>query len=290
MAEYVLPTPTSDHLKHRNLGQLTYVERVADSPGIHVFFHGLGLDATDYQEYLETHGTHGVAVSLAGYAPGRPAPLPPVPVERHVSMVADLVTRLSRDNPGKRITLVGFSLGADLALQLAEHWATAPGSAGLPLAGVLLLDPNVNQSTMTLSKIFAAADQHDPTAAFQSVVGLAGSLDGFRSLCTYALKVASKDFAQVQRMARDMLDYWEATGYEQFGRRLARLADLSDAVNVVLSADYETHLTGMREALRRNSANAPRVSFDVTSLDHFGLIEPDFLAPELKALSDGRVA
>ncbi|MFD6422432.1 alpha/beta fold hydrolase [Streptomyces sp. NPDC060198] len=263
------------------------MERLSDSATVNVFFHGLGLDATDYQEYLETHDIHGVAVSLAGYAPGHPEPLPPVPVERHVEMVAGLIAKLHHDHPGKRITLVGFSLGADLVLQLAEHWAATPGTPELPLAGVLLLDPNVNQSTMTLSKILAAADRDDPTQAFQNVIGLAGNLDAFRALCAYALKVTSKDFAQVQQMAQDMMRYWQPSGYGQFGRRISRVADIADAVSIVLSADYEKHLSGMRAALRDQRTDATHVSFDVTSLDHFDLIEADFLSPELKSLACG---
>lgn len=275
--------PFSGHLVHEKFGQLTYLERVADSSVINVFFHGLGLDATDYQEYLETHETHGIAVSLAGYAPGNP--LPPVPVNEHVEMVAGLVEQVSRKHPLKRIILIGFSLGADLVLQLAERWTADSGSRRPPVAGVLLLDPNVNQSTMTISRLFAEADHGDPTDALKELVSLARDQDVFRSLCNYALKVTSKDFGQVHQMATDMIHYWDPTGYDQFGARVTQVAEVADVVNIVFSADYEEHLAGMRNALRRHGPHVTNVSLSLTGMDHFDLIENDSLSRELKAIS-----
>lgn len=277
----VLP---SDPLTNKSFGQLTYLERVADSRTVSVFLHGLGLDATDYQEYLEAHDTHGIAVNLAGYAPRSSGHLPPVPVSRHVEMVADLVERVGRDYPDKRIVLVGFSLGADLVLQLAEHWTAAPGRWRPSLSGALLLDPNANRSTMTISRLFAAADRGDPLSALKKLVDLAPDLDGFRALCTYANRIATKDFGQVHQLADDMIRYWDPAGYDQFGVRVSRVAEIADAVSVVLSADYREHLPGMQAAVRRHGAGETKVAFNITERDHFGLIEHTVLSRELTSV------
>lgn len=271
-------------LTYKSFGQLSYLERVADSPTVTVFFHGLGLDATDYQGYLESHETHGIAVNLAGYAPRATDHLSPVPVRQHVEMVADLVRRIARDQPEKRIVLAGFSLGADLVLQLAEHWMSSPGEWRPPLQGALLLDPNVNRSTMTISRLFAAADRRDPLPALKKLVELAPDLDGFRSLCTYASRIAAKDFGQVRQLADDMMHYWEPAGYDQFGARVARVVEIADSVNIVLSADYQEHLSGMESAVQGQGADTARVSFHITELDHFGLIGPTVLQRQLKSL------
>ncbi|HEY8979509.1 MAG TPA: alpha/beta fold hydrolase [Streptomyces sp.] len=275
----------SDHVAHKSFGQLTYLERVADSPGISVFFHGLGLDATDYLEYLETHETHGIAVSLAGYAPGEAEPLPPVPVGRHVEMVADLVARIGRENPDKHIDLIGFSLGADLVLQLAEWWTADPRRTHPRISGALLLDPNVNHSTMTISRLFASADRRDPTPAMKKLVGLAPDLDVLRSLCGYVMKISTKDFSHVHRLANDMVNYWNPAGYDQFGSRVARVVDIADVVSIALSADYQGHLEGMRNAVRSKASRPDDVVFNITGLDHFGLIENGFLSREMKSIS-----
>ncbi len=284
VTDFMTTVPLPDRLAHEKFGQLTYLERVADSPTVSLFFHGLGLDATDYQEYLETHDTHGIAVSLAGYAPGNADPLPPVPVGRHVEMVADFVEWIGHENPHKRIILIGFSLGADLVLQLAEHWTAVPGRRHPRIAGVLLLDPNVNQSTMTISRLFASADRRDPTSALKELVGLANDQAVFRSLCSYALKITSKDFGQVHQLATDMIHYWDPAGYDQFGARVTRVAEVTDVVKVVLSADYEEHLDGMRNAVRHHGLNLANVELDITGLGHFDLIENDFLSRKLKSI------
>ncbi|MDT0405656.1 alpha/beta fold hydrolase [Streptomyces edwardsiae] len=287
MADPVKTLLSSDRLANRHFRQLTYLERVADSRTLSVFFHGLGLDATDYQEYLELHDTHAVAVNLAGYAPRATGHLPPVPVNRHVEMVAELVERIGRQNPGKRILLVGFSLGADLVLQLAEHWTGALAHRQPDLAGALLLDPNVNRSTMTISRLFAAADHRDPLPALKKLVDLAPDLDGFRTLCSYASRIASKDFGQVHQLADDMMSYWDAAGYDQFGARVSAVAKMAGKVNIVLSADYEEHLPEMRAAARRHGCTTDQVHFNITELDHFGLIGQTVLSRELESLGRG---
>ncbi|GAQ50400.1 alpha/beta hydrolase family protein [Streptomyces acidiscabies] len=278
------PVSPSRHLLHKHFGQLTYLERVADTGRITMFFHGLGLDATDYQEYLETHDTHGIAVSLAGYTPGDTGRLPPVSAGRQVEMVAGLIDEIGSENPGKQIDLVGFSLGADLVLQLAERWTADPRRPRPRIFGAFLLDPNVNHSTMTISRLFAAADQRDPAPALKQLLGLARNHDVRRSLREYADKISSKDFSQIQQLANDMIHYWNPAGYEQFGARVARVADIAKSVSIVLSAEYEEHLVRMRDAVRRKSSRSDGVVFNITDLDHFGLIENDFLSRELKTI------
>jgi pimeloyl-ACP methyl ester carboxylesterase len=245
---------------------------------------GWAWDATDYQEYLEKQDTHGIAVNLAGYAPRGADRRPPVPVQRHVEMVADLVEQVAQGNPDKRIILVGFSLGADLVLQLAEYWTAMKADRRPSISGALLLDPNVNHSTMTISRLFAAADRSDPLPALKELIGLAPDLDGFRALCTYANKIATKDFSQVHQLADDMIRYWNAAGYDQFGMRVSRVMEIADVVNIVLSADYEEHLPEMRAAVHRTGVPEAKISFGITELDHFGLIEHSVLTRELKSV------
>lgn len=282
------PSLLSDHvIEERKSGQLSYLERKADSDTVTVFFHGLGLDATDYVDYLNRHNRHSIALHLRGYEPARGAevvtPLAPVPLTRHIRMAADFVEQVSRANSGKKVVVVGFSLGADLILQLAEHWA-ARAAGGPRLAAAVLLDPNVNQSTMTISRLFAAGDPHDPVQVFKQLINLAPDKDGFRSLCSYLAKVAPKDFGQLRQLSQDMVTYWDPTGYEQFGARLSKVTRLADQVRLVLSAPYEEHLSAMRAAVRRWGGDA-KVSFDLTELDHFDLIGEETLSRELSRLT-----
>ena len=272
----------SGPLTRASFGQMTFLEHVTDSRTITVFFHGLGLDASDYREYLETHETHAIAVNLAGYAPDGEDRLPPVPVQRHVEMVAQLIEKTGRDKPDKKIILVGFSLGADLVLQLAEHWAATDVDRRPGIEGALMLDPNVNRSTMTISRLFSDADQNNPTDALKDLIGMADNTETLRALCGYASKVATKDFRQIQQMATDMMNYWEPAGYDQFGSRVAHVANLVKKVRIAVSADYEEHMNGMQEAFSEHGLGPEKASIRLTDLGHFGLIGNEFLSEELR--------
>ncbi|MBT2406562.1 hypothetical protein J7I97_11575 [Streptomyces sp. ISL-87] len=258
---------------------LRYLERKANSDTLTVFFHGLGLDATDYLGYLRRHDSHSIALNLRGYEPDGADGLPPVRLAAHIRMAAAFVEEVSRENADKKVLLVGFSLGADLILQLAEHWQSR-GLAAPPIHAAVLLDPNVNQSTMTISRLFAEADPHDPVPAFKRLVNLAPDKDGFRSLCHYLAKVAPKDFGQLSQLSRDMITYWGPTGYDQFGTRLHNVTQVADHVRLVLSAAYREHLPAMDAAVRR-CGDGDRISVELTQLDHFDLIGEETLAREL---------
>lgn len=242
-----------------------------------IFLHGLGLDADDYRDYLSQHDEHhSIAITLLGFDARKSVPGRPISLSDHVRMVAELICELNVKNPGKRIHLVGFSLGADLILRLAEHWRANTSSAP-PIAATLLLDPNVNQSTMTISKVFAEADREDPLSVFKKLICLSADLELFRTLCSYLLKISKKDFAQLWHLSRDMLDYWDPDGYAQIGARLATLAGISGEVRVVLSAPYTEHLAFLQGAVRHE----PRISLEITELGHFDLISEDSLSRRL---------
>ncbi|MEO3890443.1 alpha/beta hydrolase [Nonomuraea sp. B5E05] len=245
-----------------------------------IFLHGLGLDADDYRDYLEHHDEHhSIAITLFGFEARTSVSGRPISLSDHVRMVAELISELNVKNPGKRIHLVGFSLGADLILRLAEHWRADPSSAP-PIAETLLLDPNVNQSTMTISKLFAEADRADPLSVFKELICLSADLELFRTLCSYLLKISKKDFAQLWQLSRDMLDYWDPDGYTQIGARLATLAGVSGEVRVVLSAPYTEHRASLEKAIRHE----PRISVELTDLGHFDLISEDSLSRQLHSV------
>ncbi|MBM9504500.1 alpha/beta fold hydrolase [Actinacidiphila acididurans] len=269
----------AEHVDRRQSDGLSYLERRADSATLTFLFHGLGLDATDYLGYLNGHSSHSIAVNLRGYEPEAAAGAAPVPLGDHVAMVADFVEHVSRRNADKSVVLVGFSLGADLVLQLAEHWRR-PGGRPPRVGATVLLDPNVNRSTMTISRLFAEADPGDPVPAFKQLINLAPDRNGFRALCQYLIKVAPKDFGQVRQLSQDTIRYWEPSGYEQFGARLHNVAEIAGQVRLVLSAPYEEHLPAMRTAIRRHG-DEERVSVRLTPLDHFELIGEETLAGEL---------
>ncbi|MFI6388901.1 alpha/beta fold hydrolase [Nonomuraea sp. NPDC050540] len=267
--------------------RLSYIETSSSAACMVVFLHGLGLDADDYRDYLSMHGEyHGIAITLLGFNAKSSVPVGPVSLSDHVRMVSELICELSAKNPGKGIVLIGFSLGADIVLRLAEQWRLSAQPAPR-ITAALLLDPNVNQSTMTISKLFAEADPANPLVVFKKLINLSTDLELLRTLCAYVLKVSRKDFTQLWQLSRDMLEYWNPDGYTQIGERLVAVAGISDEVRVVLSAPYEEHLPSIRDAVRHE----PRISFELTDLGHFDLIREDSLSRQLTTASivNGRV-
>ena len=228
---------------------LTCYEQKADSKSLAIFLHGLGLDAGDYLGFMSSCRTNTPSPSrcLASTStrcrsrsrcrwPGTPP------------RCSAFLAQTRRRFPDKDLILVGFSLGADMVMRLAEHWKENPSEAP-KLRSVLLLDPNVNHSTMTISRVFAAADPDRPLEAFKNLVSLVPDLLVLEAICAYVLRVARKDFRPIWRLAKDMVDYWESTGYKQIGQRLAGVAQYAEQVRVAFSAPYREKLPMIRKSL-----------------------------------------
>src|SRR5690606_31260763 len=78
LAGSVMTVKHSGVLEHRER-RLFYLERLSDSPTVTVFLHGLGLDASDYRDYLERDTEHHqIALTLKGFDPVEERPDRPV--------------------------------------------------------------------------------------------------------------------------------------------------------------------------------------------------------------------
>jgi pimeloyl-ACP methyl ester carboxylesterase len=259
---------------------VSYLEQRADSRSIVILVHGLGQDGDDYADYLTAvPGQHSVAITLPGFEPDSLPGVPAVSLDDQVRTVAAFLRAIAEENYGKDLVLVGFSLGADIILRLAELNGIA-GTHVPRLSLALLLDPNVNQSTMSISSLFARADPRDPLPAFKQLIALAPDRDWFRDLCRYLVKIVRKDFVQLKRLSQDVLAYWQPDGYDQIGSRLAAVSAMADRMRVVLSGDYAEHVAPMREASRGRGGGA--ITFELTELRHFDLIAEHVLTRELR--------
>lgn len=257
------------------LFDLSYLESVRDSDDLVVFLPGMGLDATDFEPYLTTGDTHAIAVNLVGFDIGLPRRTRALSLDLHVRLVSAFLAHLQSANVGKRLSLAGFSLGADLVLRLGEFWRDQPNES-TALSSVLLLDPNVNHSTMTISTIFARADPHDPVPVLKSVLQMPSDQHELGNVCTYIAKIAKKDFAAISQYAKEFVNYWEPPGrYDLIASRLTNMGKFTEHLRVVLSAAYEPHLETLRRAMGGSDL------FDMTKLDHFDLIAAEQLEQRL---------
>ena len=268
-------------VKTRDHG-LTCYEQKADSKSLAIFLHGLGLDAGDYLGFMDSHPEeHAIALTLPGFDSDENPIAQPVPLAGHAAAVSAFLHQTRRRFPDKDLILVGFSLGADMVMRLAEHWSQNPSEAP-KLRSVLLLDPNVNHSTMTISRVFAEADPDRPLEALKALVSLVPDLLVLEAICAYVLRVARKDFRPIWQLAKDMVDYWESSGYRQIGQRLAGVAQYAEQVRVAFSAPYREKLPMIRESLH-DVLETGRPHLEVLKgVEHFDLIRSDVLAAQLQ--------
>lgn len=261
---------------------LRYLEARRDSEELVIFLHGLGLDADDFRPYMAESRFHCIAITLYGFNAEERADdhYKPISMETHVQLLAYAIAKLSRMYPRKRISLTGFSFGADVLLFLPQFAETYIRE--LPITGTLLLDPNVNQTTTTISSRIAVIDKERPLAELVRLLESTNELAEFRNLCEYVYKITAKNFGQIQRHANEMIAMWNTTNYECFLERLGQLRSSVDRVHLVLSFDYDKHFNAI--ARRAVTHGLTPADLECSRVGHFDLIGPRFLKERLEGL------
>jgi pimeloyl-ACP methyl ester carboxylesterase len=259
---------------------LRYLETKRFSEELVVFLHGLGLDADDFRPYMSESRFHCVALTLYGFNEDERDNdhYRPISLESHVQLVGYALRRIQRRYPHKRITLVGFSFGADMILCLREF---APETLpALRLHRVVLLDPNINNATTTISSRVADVDSDRSLRDLVAILRSAKTSLEFRYLCEYLSKITSKNFAHVRRHAREMSDRYRQRSFGPFLRAVGALAGVTGRIDVVLSLNHEEVFNAVARAAAARGLDMNRLECSRT--DHFDLMGPAFLKQELE--------
>lgn len=254
---------------------LRYLEARRHTDQLVVLLHGLGLDAHDFRPYLVESSQHCVAVTQYGFNTiERAHPhYSPISLESHAHLLCYALQRIHRAYPRKQLCLVGFSFGADMLLYLAEHHPAV--LAGLPVRQTILLDPNINNTTTTISARIAGVSSDTSLRELVSILRTAKTSSEFRYLCAYLSKITSKNFAHVRRFAREMSDRYRDSSLEPVIGRLADLLRITDQVEVVLSLNHESVFNRLVPAAAAAGLDVSQLTCSRT--DHFELITPAFL-------------
>jgi pimeloyl-ACP methyl ester carboxylesterase len=261
---------------------LHYLEAKRDSEELLIFLHGLGLDADDFRPYMAESRYHCVAITLYGFNAEEKFDdhYKPISMVTHVQLVAYAIAKLAGLHPGKKIALVGFSFGADVLLFLprfAESFVR-----DLPINRTLLLDPNVNRTTTTISSRIAIIDSERPLAQLVRLLESADDVGEFRNLCEYVYKITAKNFGQIKRHAKEMIEMWDTEAYELFLDRLGQLRKLTERVHVVLSFDYDRHFNAIARGADTRGLDSS--DLECSRVGHFDLIGPKFLKERLEGI------
>ncbi|WEH43770.1 alpha/beta hydrolase [Streptomyces sp. NBC_01218] len=266
--------------------QLWYIERRTDSPDLVILLHGLGLDADDFRPFMNVARQHTVSLTLFGHnvEESRDDRYRPIGFAAHADLVSGAINNLHRQYPNKRITLVGFSVGCDMIFRLADLWRDHPERQP-KIKATLLLDPNINHSTMIISGKVAHLDADRPLAELKRIAQIPETLVEFQNFCEYLHKISGKDLRQVQRHAADLWEYWEPDGqYGLFFQRIERIMAISDRTRVFFSLHFEQRFNDIVTAARQRNI---RQVFDMRRVDHFDFCRDAFLKEEVRHLVRG---
>ena len=260
--------------------EIHYLERSTESRRLVIFLHGLGLDGDDFRADMNIASQHTVAITLFGFnaSDAHDRRYRPVGLATHSALVNRLIREIQRQNPRKTLTLVGFSLGADMLFRLADLWRDHPESKPR-VSSVVLLDPNINHSTMIVSSGFARMNPDEPIAELKRIAQIPGTLIEFQNFCEYLHKISRKDLAQIQRHAQDFWDYWEPDGkYDLFLERVDRLRAAVGGLKIFFSTHYEENFNDVVVMGRQKGL---RGIFNLERIDHFELFRDVFLERNL---------
>ena len=261
---------------------LHYLETSRNTDDILVFLHGLGLGASDFRPYMAESRFHCVALTLYGFNAEEKddSHYRPISLQAHVQLVGYALTKITKKYPHKKITLVGFSFGADIVFFLMQFAEKA--TRELAIRRAILLDPNINLSTTTISSRIADIDKNQPLTELVKLLDSASSISEFRNLCLYLYKITSKNFAQIQRHAKEVIALLDESAYDRFLNRIGQLMSATEAVHVVMSFDYEQHFNSIARGAETRGMDIRNL--ECSRLSHFELIEPSFLKDRLEGV------
>jgi hypothetical protein len=105
--------------------KLRYIEAERQSDDLLIFLHGLGLDANDFRPYMAESRFHCIALTLDGFNTDEKSDdhYRPISLQSHVQLLIYALNKMSEAHRTKRITLVGFSFGADMIFFLMQFAA-----------------------------------------------------------------------------------------------------------------------------------------------------------------------
>jgi pimeloyl-ACP methyl ester carboxylesterase len=263
--------------------QIRYLETRRPTDELVIYVHGLGLDASDFRACLNEGKYHAIALTLFGLNMDErdDARYRPVSLESHIEVLSYSIERLARQYPDKRLVLAGFSLGADLLMFLSERWISRREAAPR-IHAMLLLDPNINRSTMNISSAIARMDSDRDLDELKLLIDETKEVNEFRNMCLYLHKIATKDLAQIRRFAQEILEYWDEVTYDQFISRIDATSKLTPRVRTFFSFHYERDLGSALRAARTRGIDPALM--DATRCDHFELMAPDFVGQKLEEL------
>jgi pimeloyl-ACP methyl ester carboxylesterase len=266
---------------------MTYLDNQRESETLVVSLHGIGGDQRRFEPILRALPCRGVAVTLAGFAPGDSF-RPVLPFDDHSQLLRLLLAEVVRECRPARTILVGYSAGADQFLRML----VAPEGIGVDVAGFVGLGTNVSLETCFVSKLYANMEAGNAEGILEALKWLGSgsqSLTTWLQLQAYITQTFLKfgaDMEPLKRYSADLIAPFEAGGdpfpewYRAATERIPSVRFVfSDAeaapAEAVLSRHLEQNVLGDRYSEK---------SYVVEKLAHGRLTEPKVAIPYIESV------
>ena len=229
----------------------------------------------------------GVAVTLAGFAPGDSF-RPVLPFDDHSRLLRLFLAELVRECRPARTILVGYSSGADQFLRML----VAPEGIGVEVAGLVALGTNVSLETCFISKLYAKMEVGNAEGILEALKRLSSgsqSLTTWLLLQVYITQTFQKfgtDMGPLQLFAADLIAPFEAGGDpfpEWYRAAMQRIPSVRFVFSDVEAAPAEAVLARHLDQNVLGDRYSER-SYITERLAHGQLTEPKLAIPYIESV------
>ncbi|TMQ68022.1 MAG: alpha/beta fold hydrolase [Candidatus Eisenbacteria bacterium] len=260
---------------------LTYIDNQVDSDRLVVLLHGVGADDGRFENVVRTSRHRAVAITLVGFG-RREGIRPMLGIDDHSRVLRILLRELVAECRPKKTLLVGHSAGADQFLRMVHD---EPG-AGVDLAGLVALGPNVSIETCFATRLYAKIDAGNPAGTLTILKTLAKDIDSLETwlvvqsyLSQTFIKLGS-NLEPLRRYSAEMVEPFEKPGdplaewYRAARRRIpcVRLVFSNEeaaAAEALLARHLESNVLG---------DDFTEDSFVIEPVHHLGLLDPALIS------------
>ena len=195
--------------------RLAYMDNQVPSDRLVVLLHGVGADDGRFETVTRTSRYRVVALTLAGF--GRAEAYRPIlSIDDHSRVLRILLRELVAECRPRHTVLVGHSAGSDQFLRMVHD--VDAGGAGVDVAGIVALAPNVSLETCFATRLYARIDAANPDGTLQILKSLAEHIDTLETwlvVQSYFAEMFIKlgnDLEPLRRYAADLVKPFEEPG------------------------------------------------------------------------------
>jgi pimeloyl-ACP methyl ester carboxylesterase len=260
---------------------LTYLDNQVDSDRLVVLLHGVGADDGRFESVLRASRHRAIAITLVGFG-RREGYRPMLGIDDHSRVLRILLRELVATCGPKQTLLVGHSAGADQFLRMLHD---EPG-AGVDVAGLVALGPNVSLDTCFATRLYARIDAANPAGTLTILKTLAKDIDSLETwlvvqsyLSQTFIKLGS-NLEPLRRYSAEMVAPFEKPGdpladwYRAARRhipvvRLVFSNEEAAAAEALLARHLESNVLG---------DDFTEDSFVIEPVHHLGLLDPALIS------------